>query len=313
MHRPSIRLSRWLGCALFLCSCVVSRWTTAADSPTATSVAVKVMSFNIRYGTARDGENSWPKRRELVFDVIRKRQPDVVGLQEALHFQIQEILSTLPDYESFGVGRNDGKTKGEYAAVLYRKSVLRRVDGSTFWLSDTPAKVASTSWGNTTTRICTWAGFEHRRTGVPFTLYNVHLDHRSQKSRERAVELVAQKIRSRARTEASVVIGDFNAAETNPAVRYLKGEIPRASEGGPNVPSPKFVDTFRVLHPAASDVGTFNSWRGRKTGSKIDYVLAPSWVRVLEASIVHDMKDGRCPSDHFPVSARLLIPRVRES
>jgi len=277
------------------------------------SFELNVMSFNIRYGTAKDGDNSWPNRRELVFDVLRRDKPGVVGLQEALHFQIEEILKALPAYEHFGVGRDDGKTKGEYAAILYRKDLFRQIDGSTFWLSDTPEKVASTSWGNNTTRICTWVRLEHRKSGIPFTIYNVHLDHRSQSSRERSAEFVADRIRKSGTVDPFLILGDFNASETNPAIRYLKGEIPRASEDGPSVPSPALVDTFRVRHPDATDVGTFSGWRGRKTGPKIDYVFAPSWVRVLDASIVHEKKDGRCPSDHYPVSARLVIPRVRES
>ncbi len=279
----------------------------------AESFELSAMSFNIRYGTARDGENSWPKRRQLVFDLIRREAPDVVGVQEALRFQIDELLKALPGYKSFGVGRDDGKSKGEHAAILYRTDRFRRADGSTFWLSDTPEVVASTSWGNGITRICTWTRLVDKRSELPFTVYNVHLDHRSQKSRERSVELLARTIRSRRDLGPFVVLGDFNASEGNPAIRYLKGTIPRASSDGPIVSSPRLVDTFRVLHPDVDNVGTFNGWRNRSSRGKIDYVLTPAWMRVLEAKILRDRKDGRFPSDHFPVSARLLVPRVRES
>jgi endonuclease/exonuclease/phosphatase family metal-dependent hydrolase len=290
-------------------------WLLASSGSLAAaeSFELDVMSFNIRYGTARDGENSWPNRREMVFDLIRRERPDVIGLQEALRFQIDELLKALPEYESFGVGRDDGKSKGEHAAILYRKDRLRLAAGSTFWLSDTPEVVASTSWGNGITRICTWARLVDTRSELPLTVYNVHLDHRSQGSRERSVELLAQTIRSRRDVGPFVVLGDFNASEDNSAIRYLKGTISRASSDGPIVSSPGLVDTFRVLHPDAKEVGTFNGWRATSSRGKIDYVLAPPWIRVLEAKILRDRIDGRSPSDHFPVSARLVVPRVRES
>lgn len=274
----------------------------------AETLELNVMSFNIRYGTAKDGENSWPNRRELVFDVVRSHRPDVLGLQEALRFQVDEILETLPEYEGFGVGRDDGKAKGEHSTILFLKDRFRRVAGATFWLSDTPQVVASKSWGNDTTRVCTWVRLIEKDSELPITVYNVHLDHRSQRSRERAVELVADRIRSRSGLDPFVVLGDFNAAEDNPAIRYLKGAIPRASEDGPIVPSPGLVDPFRVLHPEEENVGTFNGWRDRTSGRKIDFVLTPRWVLVLRAEIVRDRKNGRFPSDHFPVSARIVVP-----
>jgi len=124
---------------------------------------------------------------------------------------------------------------------------------------------------------------------------------------------VAAVIRSRREPAPFVVLGDLNASEGNRAVRFLKGELPRASDDGPSVSSPNLVDTFRVLHPEKNDVGTFNGWRDEVRPGKIDYVFAPSWMRVLEARILRDREGGRYPSDHFPVSARLVVPRVRES
>jgi len=270
---------------------------------------VQVMSFNIRYGMADDGPNHWDKRKELVFDVLRKHGPDVVGLQEALGFQIDDVCKALPQYAMIGVGRDDGKTKGEYSAILYRRERFEVEQGGTFWLSDTPEVPGSITWGNACTRICTWARFVERKTGRAFYHYNLHLDHISQPSREKSVVLLAERIRNRKRPEPFVVSGDFNAGENNPAILFLKGKATVPGKDNANVENPvPMVDTFRVLHPDANDVGTFNSFKGDKTGEKIDFVLTTSDVQVLDAQIIRDNADGRYPSDHFSVTARLRFP-----
>ena len=120
------------------------------------SITLNIMSFNIRYGTANDGDDSWPNRDHLVFDVLKNHAPDIVGLQEALKFQIDEILENVPGYAMVGVGRDDGDTLGEYSAILYNPARFELKESGTFWLSETPDIIASTSWGNKITRICTW-------------------------------------------------------------------------------------------------------------------------------------------------------------
>ena len=155
---------------------------TPAPQPVAAS-PLSVMSFNIRYGTAADGDNHWLRRREQLFALLREQQADVIGLQEALHSQIAEILDAVPGYAYVGVGRRDGRQAGEYAAILYRTARLQVRRTDTFWFSDTPGVVRSTSWGNQIERVCTWANFEDRE-GPAFYAFNVHLDHLSQPSRD---------------------------------------------------------------------------------------------------------------------------------
>jgi endonuclease/exonuclease/phosphatase family metal-dependent hydrolase len=284
-----------------------------ADSNRAgAALDVRIMTFNIRYGTANDGENRWPNRRQMVFDVIRDQKSDVVGLQEALKFQIDEIVEAVPGLGMVGVGRDDGKTKGEYSAILYDRDHFRVDDSGTFWLSDTPDVPGSITWGNACTRICSWARLVEKKTGKAFYAFNLHLDHVSQPSRERSAALIAQRIRSREHPDPFVLTGDFNVGEDNPVVLYFKGKT-RLSGGGEREhanPVP-MVDTFRVAHPDAGDVGTFNRFKGRRNGPKIDYVFAPPDVKVIEANILHDNVDGRYPSDHFPVTARLRLPSAR--
>ena len=173
---------------LSLCSCSDIE-QICGTRPSGSDLQLRVMSFNIRYGTADDGENRWENRREMVFDVIRNYQPDVVGLQEALRFQIDQIREALPEYGELGVGRNDGKIKGEYAAILYRTARFNVDESSTFWFSDTPDVPNSKHWGNKTTRICTWARLTEKKSSKSFYFYNMHLDHRSQQSREKSVVL----------------------------------------------------------------------------------------------------------------------------
>lgn len=259
-----------------------------------------VMSFNIRYGTANDGEDRWELRKDLLFGVVRDASADLVGLQEALDGQIQELLTTLPQYGVVGVGRDDGRTRGEYAAILYRRDRFRVSDAGTFWFSDTPEVVASKSWGNTITRICTWARFIDRE-GRAFWHYNVHLDHQSQPSRERSAGLLAERIAARrVLTEPAIVTGDFNVGEANPAILRLT-----APQNGA---AALFIDTFRARHPDEKTAGTFSGFKfGVTTGDKIDYVLVPPGTEVLEAAIVRTSRNDRYPSDHFPVVARVVL------
>ena len=258
----------------------------------AAAAPLTVMSFNIRYGTANDGDNHWLKRREQLFDLLREQQADVVGLQEALHGQIEEIVQAVPGYDYVGVGRSDGRRAGEYAAILFKSSRLRARRSDTFWFSDTPGVVKSSSWGNQIERICTWAYFEDRE-GPAFYLYNVHLDHISQPSREKSVGLLLERIKVRDPEAPAVVTGDFNAGEDNPAALAMRTS---------------FADTFRLLHADAAEVGTFNGFKlGQTGGDKIDFVFVVPGTEVLAAEIVRSSRDGRYPSDHFPVTARIRL------
>lgn len=265
---------------------------TVAQAPPAPGAPFTVMSFNIRYGTANDGENHWLKRREQLFELLRAQRADIIGVQEALRGQLDEIVQAVPGYAFVGVGRADGRQAGEYAAVLYRTDRFQVRRSDTFWFSDTPGVVKSVSWGNRIERICTWAYVEDR-LGPPFFIYNVHLDHESQPSRERSATLLLATIASRDPRAPAIVTGDFNAGEQNPATTAM-----RAS----------FQDTFRLRFPDARDVGTFSGFKpDQTTGDKIDYVFVEPGTEVLDAAIVRTAQGGRSPSDHFPVTARVRL------
>ncbi len=255
---------------------------------------LSVMSFNIRYGTAGDGDNSWPHRRESVFDIVREERADIIGLQEALRFQLDEIAEAIPGYSELGVGRDDGIEAGEYAAILYKESRLEVLEQGTFWFAGTPETPGATDWGAHIPRICTWARFRDREAPRTFYVFNVHLDHQSQESRERSTALLTERIAAREHPDPIIVTGDFNAGEANLAIAFLVYES-----------NLRLRDSFRVLHADATDVGTFNGFQGTTTGEKIDYVFASNEWNIVSAGILRTERGGRFPSDHFPVTAIL--------
>ena len=282
---------------------VIALWLTVpslVSAQVAPREPLTVMTFNIRYGTAKDGENHWTARREFLFDVIRAQNADLIGLQEALAFQIDEILAAVPGYAAVGVGRDDAARAGEFSAILFRKDRLRIAEAGTFWFSDTPSVPASKSWGNNITRICTWTRFIDA-DGHGFYHFNLHLDHESQPSRERSALLLKQRIESRAfSAEPVIVTGDFNVGERNPALTSLVGGEPGAAAA--------FVDTYRVRYPDAATVGTFTGFKlDATTGDKIDYVLVQPGTEVMSADIIRTSRNNRYPSDHFPVVARVRL------
>lgn len=297
-------ISVWSMVVFVVCSAV--QQSRPAESP----ADLRVMTFNIRLGTAKDGENDWAHRKDLACEVIRTYRADVIGLQEAMRFQLDDIRKALPIYEELGVGRDDGQKGGEYSAILYRGDRLKMIQSGNFWFSETPEVPGSKSWNTACTRLCSWARFEMKSTGQTFYFYNLHLDHKSQPARDHSVELLSERIHAREKKDEPVIVtGDFNAGEKGAPIRFMKGELARTTDSKAKVVSPKLVDTFRVLHPDAKDVATAAGFKGGRVGEKIDYIFAPADVRVLETEIIYDQKNGRYPSDHYPVMATLRLPK----
>ena len=195
-------------------------------------------------------------------------------------------------------------------SILFRGDRIEAVGHGTFWLSDTPETAGSTTWGNKVVRICTWALLRDKPTGRKFYVYNTHFDHVVQPSRERSARLIARRIAGRGHRDAPfVLMGDFNAAEDNPLVRYLKGKRVKLDGGKGTEAAPiPVVDSFRVIEPKATEVCTAHTFTGRTEGRKIDYLFVPPGVKVEAASIDRFQQDGLFPSDHYPVTATLVFP-----
>jgi endonuclease/exonuclease/phosphatase family metal-dependent hydrolase len=296
------RRARWLLALALAAGCA----SGGGREPVA--VPLDIASFNIRYGTAPDSANAWPNRRELVLDVLREQGPEVLGVQEALRFQLDELRRAFSRWGEVGVGRDDGASAGEYAAILYDTRRLEVLEQGSFRFSATPEVPGSASWGNEIPRICSWARFRDLETAHTFYVYNVHWDHESQASRDSSAVLLLRRIAAREhRADAVVVTGDFNAGEANPAYRTLLAGAARV-EG-----APRLIDTFRSVNPSARAVGTFHEFRGGRDGEKIDAVLvSPEW-EILSAAIVRVAEEDRYPSDHFPVVASVQLGPVAAS
>lgn len=259
----------------------------------AADTQLTVLTLNVRLDVARDAPHTWEARRPLISAFLTELEPDLIGLQEAQGHQLNGMLADNPEFASIGVGRDDGKSEGEFSAILYRKDRFTPLESGTFWLSDTPEEIASTSWGNTITRICTWAKFEISGTDRTFFHFNTHFDHKSQVSRERSATLILERIGSIADTGDPVVLtGDFNAGESNPAITILTETL---------------TDTFRVSNPDATDVGTFHGFTDELQPKKIDYVFTTPDITTTSATIHRPRPDGRYLTDHEPVSATLTL------
>lgn len=295
--------------------------------PTAHTDELLLLNWNIRYGTADDGPNSWPARADRVTSVVvgedlggTPGEPawDLVGVQEAMKFQIAQLIAAAPAYGYFGFGRDDGIDAGEHCGLLYRADRFDIAEGGRFWLSDTPDQPGSTSWGNELPRMCVWARLvpagSNAAAGKGVYVYVTHLDHRSDASRRQAVELIGFRIESREHPgEPVILMGDFNAAPDTPERQYLEGRASDATGDGVAPPSPALIDAAAAMSGPDAQNGTFNGWRaGINYGPEIDAILISPNLELLEAAIDTELgvsADGRPASDHHPIVARVKLPK----
>lgn len=267
----------------------------------AQSAPVRVMSFNIRYGTANDGVNHWDKRKEFLIETIRSFEPDLLGTQETLGFQRDYLAQKLPGYTALAAGRDDGKEQGEMAALYFRTDRFEKINGGHFWLSPTPDAPGSKGWDAALPRIATWVKLRDKNDAAapPILFLNTHFDHRGTIARKESAKLIRSKLAELGKDCRIIVTGDFNAGEGSEPYKALFD--PREKVDSP------VVDTYRVMSPKKSDnVGTFSNFKATgTTGPRIDWIAASRDWEVRLAGIDRTAKDGRTPSDHFPVTAVL--------
>ncbi|MCF7958479.1 MAG: endonuclease/exonuclease/phosphatase family protein [Phycisphaerae bacterium] len=258
-----------------------------------------VMTYNIRNGQAKDGVNDWTHRKGMVVDVIDEYQGDVVGLQEAFDFQADFIAKSLPQYGMYYVCRKDGVKEGESCAILYKRGRFELVDSGTFWFSDTPGE-PSTHWGNWNLRICSWVRLVNKSDGQGLYVYNLHLDHQSQNSREKSAQLLAKQISQRKTKDPFIVMGDFNMTIDNPGMKYLLKD-------GVETPYRPLISAWVSTHPQGEDLKTGHGFKGGTEGKAIDHILIDAKAVVLKANIDQRQIDGKYPSDHYPVTATVKL------
>jgi len=258
-------------------------------------VNLRVMSFNVRYGTANDGPNHWDERKDLVVNTIQEFTPDVIGTQECLDFQADYIVNELPEYRWFGVGREPDCTS-EYMAVLYKPKVVAPIETGTFWLSETPEVVGSIAWNSACRRTVTWAKFYYIETKEIFYFLNTHLDHKSEPARQAGAKVLLDYIQKLPRQIPLVLTGDFNAkAGASEAYTVL-------TEGG-------LGDAWKT---AGEQLGPSVTWSAFKAPEpradrRIDWILTRGDVDIHRCETVTFNKDGRYPSDHYPVFAAMTL------
>jgi len=268
-------------------------------SPGAGPLDVKVMSFNVRFGTAKDGADAWPYRRQLLFGLLARHDCDFVGMQEAMGMQIRQLCDALPRYRHVGLAHEGAGSHGQATPIFYKHARWRPAEWGTFWYSDTPAEPGSTGWGNRMARACTWARFVETSSGRAVYVFNSHLDHLSRRSRRKSVELLARRIAGRVSDAPVLVTGDFNAAPTDRAIAYLTG--------GPPAPV-TLIDTLPLQGGRTQSVGTYHRFTGYPLSGKVDFIFVFPAAVVRSAEIVRDHTKGRYPSDHFPVTAEVTFP-----
>lgn len=278
-----------------LCAALVLPTLAAAQASEPANPELVIATYNLRYA-GDPPPNSWPERRPAVKALLDAYRPDVIGTQEGLYHQLKDLATDQPGYDWIGLGR-DGGSRGEFMAVFYRRDRLEPLEFDHFWLSDTPHVIASSSWGNAVRRMVTWVRFRDRSTGREFYFWNTHLDHEVQAAREKAAELIRQRIGQLPADVPLLLVGDFNAVSgANRAYDIL------ARESG-------LSDTwFAARERRNEDANSFTDFEPLKhEGQRIDWILARGVraVRVTEAVTLRP--EGRWPSDHLPVIAWLTL------
>ncbi|MEE2991328.1 MAG: endonuclease/exonuclease/phosphatase family protein [Planctomycetota bacterium] len=258
---------------------------------------LNVMTFNIRYDNLGDGLDNWRFRSANVAGMFSHHKVAVAGLQEVLHRQLSHLEKRLPGYAHVGVGREDGKQKGEYAPIFFDKDRLELTRSDTIWLSETPKKVGSKSWDSSLPRIATLAWLKDKKTGKMLLVVNTHFDHRGAVARRESAALIGRHVKQVNQEKIPVVVmGDLNCLPgSDPYRQFLQAGFQDALEKSEK-----------------EHQGPRSTWNGfGKTvveGRRIDFIFISPDLRVLAHRIDARQFNGRFPSDHCPVISRLGRP-----
>jgi len=258
---------------------------------------IKVMSYNIRLDVASDGENRWDARKDKVAGLINYYEPDFMGGQEVTHPQLQYLADNLIGYSYIGVARDDGKQKGEYSCIFYKKDKFDVVQQSTFWLSPTPDSI-SKGWDAAIVRVCTYGLFKNKKTKQLFWVFNTHFDHMGKLARLESAKLIIKKINElNTKNYPVIVSGDFNSRPGDEPSQYMMANMQNSRS------------ISKLVYGAA------DTWNGFKFNEKpngcIDYifVLNDKRITVSKFATITDSYDMKYPSDHFPVLATINIDK----
>jgi endonuclease/exonuclease/phosphatase family metal-dependent hydrolase len=255
----------------------------------------KAMTYNIRNSNANDGVNRWNLRRDNLVGLIKKVNPDVLGTQEVLLNQLIYLKKSLSDFECFGVGRNDGKHKGEHSALFFKKDKYELLKGGNFWLSETPQVPGSKSWDAAITRICSWVQLKEKATGTIFFVFNTHFDHKGRQARRNSATLIRHTVDSLAGNSPVIVMGDFNLEPIDPGYATLTDKSNFKVQLNDS-----YMDGALTYTDCGFDVGN-------KQCNRIDYIFASQHYSNNSYTVHTDNNGSYYPSDHLTVSVVLTL------
>ncbi|WP_295232784.1 endonuclease/exonuclease/phosphatase family protein [Sediminibacterium sp.] len=275
----------------FLIGVIVLIYTSNVCAQT----TIKAMSFNIRLDAASDGENRWDLRKNRVADLMQYYEADFIGAQEVLHHQLTYLDSSLVNYSFIGVGRDDGKTLGEYSCIFYNQEKFIPIKQSTFWLAPQSDSVCM-GWDAVCNRVCTYGLFKNKKTNQVVWVFNTHFDHVGKIARIESAKLILQKIKElNVKNDPVILLGDFNLRPTEEPIQKIASEMNNAR-----------VHSKMVY-------GNVDTWNGFKFKEKpnggIDYIFVNKHKKLLveKFATITDSYDLKYPSDHFPVMATITL------
>ena len=256
------------------------------------SPELKVMSYNIRMGSANDGTNSWQFRFPATLEMLTDQKPDVFGVQEALEDQLMVITENIKGYKQVGVGRDNGKKKGEFMSIFWNTKTVSLIKWGTFWLSDTPDK-PSKGWDAACYRTATLALMKDKKTGKKFYFVNTHLDHKGKEAQKNGLMLIIDRIASiNPEGYPMVLTGDFNIKPNNPAIAELD----------------KKMSSTRSIAEKTDNNKTFNNWGKAADDMIIDYIYVSGFSSCPEyQTVTKSYFNKKYVSDHYPIFARLIF------
>lgn len=262
-------------------------------------IKVNVMSFNIRMDNPEDSLNNWKYRKDVAAQIIKDQNIDIVGTQEVLHNQLQDLLERLPDYNYIGVGREDGKQKGEYAALFYKKERFEEEDSGTFWLSETPDVAGSKGWDGACERVASWAVLKDKETGKKIFAINTHLDHVGETARQKGVTLLIDRTKELSNGLPVIITGDFNAERESGVIKHALD---------PNN-SMQLFDSYAIASTTDNAKWTFHDFGKLPEEERpyIDYIFVNKSVIVDEYKVMDEKLNDIYLSDHCPIVAKLTI------
>ena len=266
---------------------------TACGSATSLSV----MTFNMRYDNPEDGQNNWRFRRERIAGVIKAQEVDVLGTQELLSNQFNDLSGLLTGYQGVGVGRLDGAESGEYCAVFFRKDRFTLLDSGTFWLSETPEVVGPLGWDGACERIATWVVLRDR-DGREFFFIDTHLDHVGQVARDEGVSLLMKRIETLSGGRPVILTGDFNSEPGSSVVAHVqKDGVLR--------------DAKAIAAQRSGTDWSFSDFGQIPEAERplLDYIFVSGDIEAVRYEVLPDTFDGGYVSDHAPVMAVVKIAK----